>query len=164
MDWIRSWLIGVTCAAIIIAVADSLTPPGTVKKLGRLTGGVVLMLAMVKPLAALDYNAMAAALAEYRWGREESVQAGSGLGDDLMKDIIEERTGAYILDKAAELNIVCTGVEVLCQTGEGGLPYPAEVTVWGVQSREDQAELSRSIEGELAIPVQQQRFESGDVE
>lgn len=164
MEIIRNWLVGITCAAIIIAVADSLTPSGTVKKLGRLTGGLVLMLAVVKPLATLDYSAMAAALAEYRWGREESVQAGSGLGGDLMKGIIEERTGAYILDKAAELNIPCTEVEVLCQTEENGLPYPARVTIWGVQSQTDQAALARAIEGELAIPAQQQVFESGDVE
>ena len=164
MDFMRSWLTGIACAAIIIAVADSLTPPGTVKKVGRLTGGLVLMLAVVRPVVSLDYAAMAAALAEYRWGQEESIQVGSGLGDDLMESIIEERTGAYILDKAAQLDIPCTGVEVLCQTGENGLPYPAEVTVWGVQNQEDQAVLAQMVEGELAIPVQNQTFESEDKE
>ena len=35
MELLRRWLVGVTCAAMIIALADSLTPSGTVRKVVR---------------------------------------------------------------------------------------------------------------------------------
>ena len=41
MELLRQWLVGVTCAAMIIALADSLTPSGTVRKVGKLVGGLV---------------------------------------------------------------------------------------------------------------------------
>ena len=45
----RSWLLGVTAAALAVALAQALTPEGTVKKVGRLVGGMVLLLAVAKP-------------------------------------------------------------------------------------------------------------------
>ena len=50
MELLRQWLVGVTCAAMIIALADSLTPSGTVRKVGKLVGGLVLLLAVLQPV------------------------------------------------------------------------------------------------------------------
>ena len=161
MELLRQWLTGVTCAAIIVALADSLMAGGTARKIGRLAGGLLLLAAVVKPVLEVDLAALSASVVQLE---VESVPAAEEAGLDLMKSIIGEETGAYILDKAAQLDIPCTGVEVLCQTGENGLPYPAEVTVWGVQNQEDQAVLAQMVEGELAIPVQNQTFESEDKE
>ena len=56
MELLRQWLVGVTCAAMIIALADSLTPPGTVRKVGKLVGGLVLLLAVLQPVLTFDYS------------------------------------------------------------------------------------------------------------
>lgn len=54
MEVIRDWLVGITCAAMVVALAESLTPQGTIRKIGRFTGGLVLLLAVVQPVMKLD--------------------------------------------------------------------------------------------------------------
>ena len=100
MELLRQWLVGVTCAAMIIALADSLTPSGTVRKVGKLVGGLVLLLAVLQPVLTFDYSAMAIAATDYQaaFGAYDLELEETNL--DLMKTIIAERTGAYILDKA----------------------------------------------------------------
>ena len=39
LELIRQWLVGITCAAMVVALAEGLTPPGTIRKIGKLTGG-----------------------------------------------------------------------------------------------------------------------------
>lgn len=164
MELIRNWILGVTCAAMLVAVADSVTPPGTVKKLAKLTGGLVLLLAVIRPLMGLDYQSLSLALAENRFEWEEDAAGkGSALGTDLMKSIIAERTGAYILDKANALGVRCA-VEVECAVGEENLPYPVSVCITGKLTQSQRETLEREIEADFAIPADQQLYESGDVE
>ncbi len=56
MTIIRTWLLSVTVSAMVIAVAEALMPEGSVKKVGRLTGGLILILGLVQPLVRLDYD------------------------------------------------------------------------------------------------------------
>lgn len=164
MELIKNWFIGVTCAAMLVAVADSLTPEGAVKKLGKLTGGIVLLLAVLHPLIGLDYETFSLNLTENRSALSEySEQEATDLNTQLMKTIIVEKTGAYILDKANALGADCTAA-VVCDVGEDDLPYPVAVTVTGKLTESQREALSREIEAELAIPPEMQTFEEGDVE
>ena len=45
MGVVRSWLLGVTAAALVVALAETLAPEGSVKKVCRLAGGLALLLA-----------------------------------------------------------------------------------------------------------------------
>lgn len=161
MELLRQWLVGITCAAMIVALADSLTPKGTVQKIGRIAGGLVLLIAVVKPLLGVDFGTLAMASANV----QEAMAAQEGLEKtdlDLMKTIIGERTGAYILDKAEGLGAGLETVAVRCEVGEGNVPYPAAVTVTGALTGEQRQALSRIIEADLAIPKERQTYESGD--
>ena len=131
MELLRQWLVGVTCAAMIIALADSLTPSGTVRKVGKLVGGLVLLLAVLQPVLTFDYSAMAIAATDYQaaFGAYDLELEETNL--DLMKTIIAERTGAYILDKAEALGVPCERVTVTCTVGEDGVPYPSAVSITG---------------------------------
>ena len=51
MGLLRDWLLGVTAAALLAALAQSLMPPGPVKKAGGLVCGLVLLWAVLSPLA-----------------------------------------------------------------------------------------------------------------
>ena len=158
MELLRQWLTGVTCAAIIVALADSLMAGGTVRRIGRLAGGLLLLAAVVKPVLEVDLTVLSAASLRLE---AEAVPAAEEAGLDLMKSIIGEETGAYILDKAAELGISCQEVRVTCAVEENGVPYPASVVLVGDLTEEEQARLSRRIEADLAIPVEQQSYEKG---
>ena len=56
MEVLRTWVLAVTAAALVIAVADALMPQGTVKQVGKLTGGLILVLVLLQPVAGLDYQ------------------------------------------------------------------------------------------------------------
>lgn len=158
MELLRQWLTGVTCAAIIVALADSLMAGGTVRRIGRLAGGLLLLAAVVKPVLEVDLTVLSAASLRLE---AEAVPAAEEAGLDLMKSIIGEETGAYILDKAAELGISCQEVRVTCAVEENGVPYPASVVLVGDLTEEEQARLSRRIEADLAIPAERQSYEKG---
>lgn len=162
MDVIRQWLLGITCAAMVAALAESLTPTGTIRKIGRLTGGLVLLVAMLQPLLSLDQDALTRALTEYRL--ELSSYSGELEEENrtLMKNIIEERSDAYIQDKAESLGIDC---QISVEVGEeGDWPVPESVTVFGALTEGEQAELTRAIETDFAIPAERQYYESGGAE
>ena len=160
MELLRQWLTGVTCAAIIVALADSLMAGGTVRRIGRLAGGLLLLAAVVKPVLEVDLNVLSAASLRLE-AEAAAVPAAEEAGLDLMKSIIGEETGAYILDKAAELGISCQEVRVTCAVEENGVPYPASVVVLGDMTQEEQDRLSRRIEADLAIPAERQTYETG---
>lgn len=158
MELLRQWLTGVTCAAIIVALADSLMAGGTVRKIGRLAGGLLLLAAVVKPVLEVDLSVLSAASLRLE---TEAVPAAEMAGVDMMKSIIGEEVGAYILDKAAELEISCQEVRVTCAVGENGVPYPESVVVVGSIDQEERAVLSRRIEADLAIPAERQTYQDG---
>lgn len=162
LDMIRQWLVGVTCVALLIAVAESLTPPGTVRKIGRLTGGLVLLIAILYPLLSLDQDSLSRALAEYRLELDDYSGELEEENREAMKAIIAERSDAYIQDKAESLGIDC---QVSVEVGdEGEWPVPECVTVFGALSEEERAELTRAIETDFAIPPERQYYESGGAE
>lgn len=163
IELIRTWLVGVTCAAMIVALAESLSPNGTVKKVGRLTGGLVLLLAVLQPIWQIEPQDLAGILTEYR---VEAMASGTALDTrnaELMKTLIEEQTAAYILDKAAALGIDCQAV-VTALEGEGPYPVPSTVTVTGTLTAEQRRALTRQIEADLAIPAERQEYEGEEVE
>ena len=120
LELIRGWLVGVTCAAMIAALAQSLTPAGPIRKIGRLTGGLVLLIAVLQPVLALDTTALSQALTDYRLDAElgiqcqVSVEAG-GEGDwPVPTDVTV--TGALTEDQR----------QALTREIEAGFAIPAE--------------------------------------
>lgn len=158
MEILRNWLFGITAAAMVLALADSLMPDGTVKKVGKLAGGLLLIVVILRPILGLDYEAMAGALANYRFESEEYSNSLEIENERLKKIIIEDRTGAYIQDKAIEMGIECSA-DVSCRADEDGIFYPDSVVVSGKLTQEQINRLMRTIEGEVAIPPENQRYE-----
>lgn len=165
MEWVRQWLMGITVAAMIHAVAKTLMPKGVVRKVGNLTGGLVLLLAILQPVYRLDDLAAQQVFSPYI----ENMEAYSRVPEidtlSLIKSLIEEECGAYIQDKAREQGIECR-VSVLCGGEEGGYPYPVSVCVYGELEEAQKEWLVELIRRDLAVPVEGQiyRMESGEVE
>lgn len=155
---LKQWITGITCAALIGAVAEALTPPGRAKRAQRLAVGLLLLLAVVKPLAGLDYGALAGALAEYRLAEAGAGAALEEKSGAVLKELIESHTAAYISDKAKELGMDCAA-EVTYYYGADGDVRPEAVVVRGEFTEGQRARLSRVLEAELAIPVEKQSFE-----
>ena len=144
LELIRHWLVGITCAAMLVALAESLIPAGSIRRIARLTGGLVLLAAILNPLLKLDTTALTRALTEYKLELSAYSADLEEENEILMKDIIEEQSGAYIQDKAAALGIDC---QVTVEAdGEEEWPIPQSVTVMGSLTAEQQEALERTAE------------------
>ena len=124
MEIIRTWLLSVTVSAMVIAAAEALMPAGAVKQVGKLTGGLILVLGILQPLVTMDYEDL--------YDMVSSLPAGAISQETLeektyepMKGIIEEELSAYIVDKGEQLGGVLLGPGGLCP-GEGELPVPIQ--------------------------------------
>lgn len=162
MEWMKNWLLAVTCAAVVVALADVLSPKGTPKKMVRLAGGLLLLLAVLSPVRQLENADLAGLLAQYR-SQYSVYEEAAAVNSDVMKSIIEEETSAYILDKATGLGIAPCVVEVSCHMDEGSFPVPEQVTVRGQGEERAWSELSRAIAADFAIGPENQTFERTDV-
>lgn len=158
LELIRQWLVGITCAAMVTALAEGLAPPGAVRKIGRFTGGLVLLIAVLKPIASVDGSALSQALTEYRLDLEGYRAQLEEVNNEAMKTIIEEQAAAYIVDKAAGLGLSCR-VQMEAQEG-GEWPVPWSVTVTGPLDKAQQEALTRQIEEDFAIPAERQFYET----
>ena len=157
-EWIRSWLLGVSCAAMVMAIAEAVIPRGGMRHICRLAGGLVLLLAAVSPVLNLDDELWAWTAAEYQTMVGDYERTLNEQNNLLYQSIIEENTAAYILDKARERGISCR-VEVVLAVDDNGNPYPGKVHLFGDWTDEQKTMLGRVLETELGILPELQYFE-----
>ena len=150
MTILRSWLLGVVACALLVSACEQLTDGGTMKKIVRFVGGMLLMLALLRPLLRIDLTDLAVNAGAYR---EAVAQLEEELGAQRQRELsarIAAQTGAYIEDKAASLG---ASIRAVVTTEErGGVPLPASVTLYG----EENAEIGAYIERELGIAKEDQ--------
>ena len=151
---LKGWLLGVVATALAVALAQALTPDGTVKKVGRLVGGLVLLMAVAQPLLRLDPNQLAVAAAAYSGVEGEKEFSG---GEEAMKILIAQKAGAYIVDKGQSLGFSCR-VEVEVAEDGSGWPVPWQAEISGEWTAQQKKALSQAVEEELGIPAQRQSF------
>ncbi len=156
---VRQWLLGVTAAALVLALAETLAPEGGAKRVCRLAGGLALLLAAVGPVTGvLDGSALTQAVEGWR-DRSQSYELElEEQRDTLYLAIIEEDTAAYVMDKAREFGFECAA-EVTYGYDEKGVPCPWEVAARGVWTEGQRARLERLLEEELGVPAQRQYYE-----
>ena len=145
MEFLRTWLLGVTGAAILSALAEALMPEGGVKQVGKLTCGLLMLSAVLAPLGELDVTAFAVPL-EY----DQEQQALQEEWEERMKTIIEERLSAYSMDKAKELGVDAQ-IRVECRREEDGAILPCRV-VLEQGTGQDCRVLKRQLSADLGIP------------
>ena len=150
MTFLRSWLLSVTACAVLVSIVQQLTDGGTMKKIVRFVGGMLLMLALLRPLLRIDLTDLAVNAGAYR---EAVAQLEEELGAQRQRELsarIAAQTGAYIEDKAASLG---ASIRAVVTTEErGGVPLPVSVALYG----EENAEISAYIERELGIAKEDQ--------
>ena len=153
MEVLRDWLLGVLAASLLTAVALAMMPDGPVRSVGRLLGGLLLFLAVVRPVLGFDYGALRDILAGYTAELEETGQALVETQEQLTESIIAQGTDAYIQDKTAELALDCR-VEVTWDWS-GDAPVPAQVTVTGDLTPGERETLTQAFCEDLGLEPEQ---------
>ncbi len=151
----KEWLVGAAAASVLSALALALCPEGRVKSVLRLVCGIVCALALASPVLRLDVREISAGMAAYGQTARRITENEEEAEKMLERTYIEERCAAYILDKAAALDVPLAGASVLARWDETDrVWYPWEAELDGVY---DEA-LARAIEADLGVPAGSQRW------
>ena len=103
IDALRTWLTSVIMVAMLLSLVQVLIPKGSVQQIASFTGGLILLLALLRPLLGMELSELLPDLQQYqeeiRQRREEleAVEAG------YWEQSIAEKTQAYISDKGAQM-------------------------------------------------------------
>lgn len=54
MEAVRAWLTSVVLVSVLLSAAQSLIPPGTVRKAAGFTGGLILLLVLLRPVLSME--------------------------------------------------------------------------------------------------------------
>ena len=161
MELLRAWLTGITAAAILCALANSLMPEGAVRRVGKLACGLVMLAAVLRPLVEVEALSPGDLLEDYQAQSAVQTQELEEERNTALKSIIEQEFAAYIVDKAAEWGLTCTA-RVTCGETEDGLYLPVRTEVTGPLTQGDRARLTRLIREELGVPEEEQAYHLGE--
>lgn len=161
-ELVRSWVIGLTGMSLITAVVLTLTPKGKVRRIVTMVCGLGMVIALISPIMNFDYDSFALYMSD---STEELESYGAGLeetNERLTRSIIQERTAAYILDKAESIGVLDATFTVNTKMDDEGTWYPWEVTAEGTFTESQSSELVSYITGELGIPEERQYWSTDD--
>ena len=151
MGAVREWLTSIVVVTMLLSVAQSLIPEGGIRKIASITGGLVLLVALLQPILGADLERLELRLEDYETAIEKRQEELAEAGEAELQGIIAERTAAYISEKADTLGLSVTA-EVRTEPGPDGVPVPVEVELRGQPSEE----LAAYVEHELGIPRERQ--------
>ena len=100
MTFLRTWLLGVVACAVLVSIAGQLAPDGAVHRAARFTGGMLLMLALLRPLLRLELSAPELDLNAFHDAAAQLEQELAARQSSALSARIAEETGAYIEDAA----------------------------------------------------------------
>lgn len=152
MDGIRQWLLGILAAAMGLSLLYALLPKGAVRAAAKATGGLILLLVVLGPLAGLDLSDLAVRYEDLSRDMERQAEAYRQEGQAQLELGIQQRTAAYISEKAVQLGLSCRPrVETAWRDG---VPYPSSVMLDMAENRA----LSAILEEDLGIPPSEQHW------
>ena len=153
---IRTYLIRLTAASILCAMIRRMAPEGSAGAAARLGTGLLLLLALFRPIASADPVRAAAEVAKMGSYDPLAAESFSAETNRLLSSLISGQAEAYILDKAGKQSLI-VDAEVETRV-EDYYPVPWSVRIRGSPTTEQRAELSRIIAEDLGIPEERQTW------
>ena len=140
----KTYLLTIVAAAFLVSLLNALGGNGAGQGMRKLVGGVLLTLAVFRPLGTMELTVPE--WDEFRMDADSAVASGIEQAEEERLLRITERFDAYILTKAAELGLEA---EADVTVGEDG--YPQSVTVRAAASPAERQELTGILVRELGI-------------
>lgn len=154
IEGVREYLLGIFAAAMVCAIVTRVIgEKGTVGAVVKLVAGLFLAFTVIQPWVDIRLDAVLDLAQNQSAAGQEAALAGQLLSRETMGAVIKERTEAYILDKATEMNVVLK-VEVTLSDEE--IPCPESVRLTGNVSPYAKARLQDIMLNDLGIMKEQQ--------
>ncbi len=150
------YLISIVAAALVCSIVQKmLGEKGTVGLMGKLLSGVFLVLTLITPLRSFRIQNPGSITHIYTQEAQRVTADGMDQAREAMADGIKKRTEAYILDKAAGMDVVLS-VEVILDESE--IPVPESVQLTGAVSPYAKQRLTMIMEEDLGIDKEHQTW------
>ena len=117
MESLKTWIIGITVASMLLGAADTMVTQSGIKRVLRLAGGILLLIVLLGPLAGISGGEVAFTSAGLQQEAEALEEQFRQEQQNTLAAIIAEEVSAYISDKAQTMGISC---EVRVETEVGG--------------------------------------------
>ena len=140
----KGYLLSIVAVAFLVSVLNALGGTGAGQGMRRLVGGILLTLAVLRPLGKL--NITIPELDSFSFDAEKAVSAGLEQADELRLQRITESYDAYILNKAAALGLDADADVTVREDG-----CPESITIRATASPGERQELTGIIARELGI-------------
>lgn len=153
MEGLRKYVITVTAAALICGIVTGMVKKDGSGELVKMLCGLALAFTVLRPISGFRIEDVSLeGLTTFEEGERIAAQ-GEKNTREAVADIIKTETEAYILDKAAALDISLTAEVSL---SEDTIPVPVGVILSGAVSPYARSRLTNVIEKELGIPKENQ--------
>lgn len=148
------YLISIVAAALVCGIAQKIMgDKGSVGMMGKLLSGVFLALTLIAPLRSVRLQDTGSVTYLYAQEAQQATDDGVNQAYKAIADGIKQRTEAYILDKAAAMDVALT-VEVTLDDGQ--IPAPQSVRLTGAVSPYAKQRLTKIMQEDLGIDKEHQ--------
>lgn len=148
MDALRQYILSVIAATILCSMLTGLLHRGLMHDLSRLICGILLTIILISPLKgkiSLDFRSF---YQSYTQQAQAAAEEGKRYSANQYAAIIKSKTEAYILDKAAAMNLSVSAEAVFTQDSP---PVLDAVYLQGTASPLARQKLSEIITKDLGI-------------
>lgn len=128
---LRSYLLAIVAVSLLTAILLGLLPKGGVRRAAGLTCAMALAVVVLRPVAALDGESLARAIARLEMESEQLRTGVEVKNRELVAAIIKQNAETYILDKAASMGLTLQAEIEMRDAGD--YPYPYRVTLGGTE-------------------------------
>ena len=147
-------MIGLVSAAILTGIVTQLMgDKGTQGAMIKLISGLFLVFTVIAPIANIDLSGLRDFSADFSEAGEEAALIGEDITRESLAAVIKQRSEAYILDKAAGLDVE---LEVDVTVSDDKMPVPSAVLLRGKVSPYAKARLQSIIVQNLGIDKEKQ--------
>ena len=156
MNSVREYLLSIIAAAMVCSIVNTLIPKDCAQRSAiRMICGLFLAITAVSPLANFSLDNIQGYWSNIQMESDQIIDYGESEANNAYRDIIKDKTEAYILDKASYMGLTIE-VEVTLSDTVPSSPYSVEIT--GAISPHSKTKLQEIIVNDLAIPEERQKW------
>lgn len=146
---LSAYILTVIAAAVIAAILRRLMGDhGTSAAICKFLTGLVLTFTVISPLIDFNFSGMDDWMRSYNDDAQQAIQSGVADTSNTLKQIIKDKTEAYILDKARQLGADLT---INIHLSDDDVPTPCAVEITGSIAPYAKVQLQNMIQSDLGI-------------
>lgn len=155
MDMLRQYVMSLTAAAMLCGTVLALSGETHVKNQVRIVTGMLLAICVLAPLTRIDVSEVDILTDSFIYEADEAAAQGLEISRRAQARIIKEKTEAYILDKAADMDAEISAQITLSEDNQ---PVPVAVRIIGNAVPHVRRQLQIMLQQELGISKENQQW------